>query len=191
MERIQDLIEKLGEKEVSRIGRPHDEARISYRLNSNTVKSFKEFSYITGDYTNHHIGICKLNGGQLPSYEAVSMAKELIERAYGRNGDIISAYNDAHDGTNSGLRGILDMIADQLKMESVQRYMRNVFDEIVTPNSWEDKVEIIRQFVDQYGAQFSDSLDPNQIERYAGNYSDLIHSYINGLRNTSSFFRRL
>jgi len=192
MTRIQELINKLDETALSRIGIPHDEARISYSLNKNTVDSFEEFTKIIGEYCNHHYQACISKGGRLSSHEAVSKAKELIEQEYReKNGDIVSAYNDAHNGTNTGMRGILDIIANQLKMESIRRYMRNVFDEIVAPNSWDEKVEIIRQFVAQHGFQFSTALDVNQIERYASNYRDLIQSYVNGLRSTSSIFRRL
>ena len=42
-----------------------------------------------------------------------------------------------------------DKIAEGLKAESVERYMRDMFDQHVAPNSWEDKVAIIRQFIAQ------------------------------------------
>ena len=192
MANIQNLINRIDETALSRIGLPHDEARIKYRLNKNTVNSFEEFTNIIGDYCNHHYQTCISNGGRLSSHEAMSKAKELLEQHYRQeNGDLVSAFNDCRDGTNSGLRGILDIIADQLKMKSINRYIRNVFDEIVAPNCWSDKVEIIRQFVNYYGFQFSTALDVNQIERYATNYRDLIQEYSQSLRQTSSIFRRL
>ena len=83
----------------------------------------------------------------MPTSEAYGRAKELLEREYRkRNGDIVSAFNDACDGTNGGLRAVLDAIADGLKAEVIERYITDVFDRYVAPNSWESKVDIIRQF---------------------------------------------
>ena len=103
----------------------------------------------------------------------------------------MSAFNDAHDGTNGGLRVILDIIADGLKAESVERYVRDVFDRHVAPNSWEDKVTIIREFLARCGPDLSSSIRRDEPERYAQNYRELIDAYVQGLRQTSSLFRRL
>jgi hypothetical protein len=101
------------------------------------------------------------------------------------------AYNDAHDGTSSGVRGILDIIAEGLKAESVERYIRDAFDRHVAPNSWEQKVEIIREFISRCGGYLSSSIKGNQPERYASSYVELIRNYSETLRRTSSIFRRL
>ena len=48
-----------------------------------------------------------------------------MESEYKRQGgNLMSAYKDANDGTNGGMRIILDAIADHLKEESVERYIR-------------------------------------------------------------------
>ena len=50
--------------------------------------------------------------------DATGKAKEIVEQEYRRRqGDIVTAYNNAHDGTNGGLRAILDIIAEKLKAE--------------------------------------------------------------------------
>ena len=46
-------------------------------------------------------------------------------------------------------------------------------------------------FIRECGANLSSSIRSDQPERYAQNYQDLIRTYINGLRETSSMFRRL
>ena len=102
----------------------------------------------------------------------------------------MTAYNDAHDGTNGGLRIVLDRIAEKLKAESVERYVRDAFDRYVDPSSWEQKVDIMRQFVARFGHMLSSSIRAHQPERYAQNYEELIRAYVESLRNTSSVFRR-
>ncbi len=132
------------------------------------------------------------NGGTLRRGRARSDAKALLENEYRKKGgDIVSAFNDAHDGTNGGMRVILDKIAEALKAEAVESYVTSIFDRHVAPNSWEDKVSIISQFIAYSGPYLSSSIVASQPERYAQNYSELIRSYTEGLRQTSSMFRRL
>ena len=190
---IVSLLAELDERTTAtRIGIPHDEARTRYPLGSNTVRSFDEFSWIIADYYNTHFTAVVSYGGKLPASEAASRAKELLEQEYRRRGgDIVMAYNDAHDGTNGGMRVVLDTIAEGLKAESLERYIRDAFDRYVSPNSWEQKVEIIRQFIACCGVHLGSSIRPDQLERYAQNYQELIRSYVTALQKTSSIFRRL
>jgi hypothetical protein len=193
MTSITGLLAELDERTIAqRIGIPHDEVRMRYPLQSNTVANFEEFSRIIGDYCNYHFTNCVSFGGSLSASEAVGRAKELLEQQYRRReGDIVTAFNDSHDGTNGGLRVVLDTIAEGLKAESVERHIRDAFDRYVAPNSWELKVEIIRQFIRKCGGFLSSSIRTDQPERYAQNYQELIRSYVTALQNTSSIFRRL
>jgi len=190
---INTTLAALDEREIAQhVGIPHDEARIRFPLSSNTVRDFDEFREIIGDYYNHHFACCVSDGGSLSRSEAIGRAKEALEGQYRRrNGDIVTAFNDAHDGINGGLRAVLDLIAETMKTESVERYIHDVFDRQVAPNAWEDKVELIRQFIRQCGANLSSSIRADQPERYAQNYSELIRSYVESLQRTSSIFRRL
>jgi len=193
MAAIDNLLKALDEREMAqRVGLKHDEARMSYPLQRNTVADFDAFTDVIADYYNHHFSKCVSGGGTVSRSEAAGRAKEILEKEYRRrNGDIVAAFNDAHDGTNGGMRVILDKIAEALKIESVERYIRDMFDKHVAPNSWDDKVEIIRQFIAQCGANIASSIDPKQPERYAQNFQELIRSYVQSLQTTSSIFRRL
>lgn len=193
MAALDNLLAALNERQLAQaVGLGHDEARMSYPLYHNTIADFEEFTDIIADYYNHQFTRCVSGGGALPRSEAAGRAKEILEQAYRRrNGDIVAAFNDAHDGTNGGLRVILDTLAEGLKTESVERYIREMFDKHVSPNSWEDKVEIIRQFIAQCGANLASSIDASQPERYAQSYEELIRHYARSLQATSSIFRRL
>lgn len=193
MATIDTLMAALDERTIAqRIGIPHDEARLRYQVSANTVGSFEAFTDIIADYYAHHHALCVARGGQLSHSEAAGRAKELVEQQYRkRHGDIVSAFNDVHDGTNGGLRVVLDTIAEALKSESIERYIRDIFDRHVAPNSWEQKVEIIRQFIARCSISLSASIRADQPERYAQNYNELIRSYMDALHQTSSIFRRL
>lgn len=192
MAAIDHLMSALDERQIAqRVALPHDNARMRFPLTSNTVSDFDEFSDGIGAYYNFHLQAVT-NGASLPRSEAVGRAKEILEQQYRRrNGDIVAAFNDAHDGTNGGMRVLLDTIAEGLKYEFIERYIRELFDRIIAPNAWEMKVEIIRQFIQRCGAYLATTIETDRPERYAHNYQELIRSYVDSMRDTSSIFRRL
>jgi len=193
MNTIEYILQALDERNLARrIGIKHDEARMRFPLNSNTVASFDEFNRVIGAYYSHHFSQCVAPGGTLDPYEARVRAKEALEKEYRRrDGDIVTAFNDAHEGTNGGMRVILDVIAQALRTESLDRFIREIFETHVAPNSWETKVEIIRQFIERCGVDLSTSLRTDQPERYAHEHQVLIKAYVEGLSRTSATFRRL
>jgi len=193
MAAIDELVYSLLETTVARnVTNAHDEARGRYLLPSNTVRDWPSFEDTIADYHGYHYARCVGQGGRLSRTEALGQAKEILEREYRRRrSDIAGAFADARDGTNSGLRGVLDVQADGIKADSVRHYATAQFDSRVAPNDFEAKVEIIRQFIVRFGAQLGSSVHANRPERYAHDYRPLIESYIQGLQATSSIFRRL
>lgn len=189
---LEGLLTAIDELTIARnVAAPHDDARIQYSPTRIIVGNFDEFTDAIADYYNYHLSKCVMHGGSLSHTEAAGRAKEILEQEYKRQGgSLITAFNDARDGTNGGLRIILDRIAEQLKSESVERHIRNAFDTYVTPNSWEQKVDIMRQFIGRFGPILSSSINPDQPERYAQNYEELIRAYVESLKKTSSVFRR-
>jgi hypothetical protein len=194
MNDIDTLMAALDEHQIAReVALPHDEARLAYRLKQNTVRSFDEFSKVVGDYYNHHFAHCITRGGTLPAWDACSRAKEILEYEYQRrNGlDILAAFKDALHGTNGGLRVQLDVIAEQLKAEAVERYIRDVFDRHIDPDSFAARVEILRQFAARSGIELKSWFDAQHPERYASKYKEVIRSYVKGLQHTAGTLRRL
>jgi len=80
------------------------------------------------------------------------------------------------------MRIILDIIADNLKTESTERYVRAVFHRYVDPSSWDQKVEIVRQFIARNLHILGSSVDAAHPERYAQNYDELIKAFMDGLK---------
>ena len=193
METIDHILGELEEGYVAQqVGLPHDEARLSYTLARNTVSDFREYERVIGDYYRYHFSRCVSPGGQLSQTEAVGRAKEALEAVYRRQGgNLMVSYQDAHDGTNGGLRAILDLLADQLKEEAVERHFRQVFDRYVDPSSWEEKVAIVGQFLQRWATYLSPSVRVDQPERYAREWQELVQAYVDALRRTSTVLRRL
>jgi len=193
MPNIDELVYSLQDTTVARrVTLAFDEAREQYRLPCLTAPNWFVFQDTIADCFQFLYGRCVAQGARLPRTEALGMAKETIEREYRRRrSDITGAFADAREGTNGGMRGVVDAMAEGLKAQSVTRYAADVFDSRVAPNDFEAKVDIIRQFIARFGHQLGDSIQHDRPERYANDYRTLIEAFVDGLRQTSSIFRRL
>ena len=193
MNRFSSMMKELDDRVMAqRVGIPHTEAKRRYRLDRITVGSFAEFKRLIGDFYSHVFATCITNGGRPSREHSEGQAEAILEKEYRRrNSDIVGAYRDAHDGTNGAMDQILTILSEGIKYEAMQLYTRDVFERYVEPTSWQDKVDIIRQFIDAMGDQLDDSIDPETPERYAANFQPLIQSHVEGIRRTSATARRM
>lgn len=190
---IAPLLRALTERAIAQnVTIRFDESRMRFPIRCNTVGSIDHFYDLIGNFVNHIYSECIAPGGRLSPADARGFGKDLLEREFKRRrGNIVTAYNDAHDGTNGGVRHLLDVITDALKAEAVERYVTECFDENVQKNSFEQQVEIIEAFIAQCGPHLRSEMQSCQPERYARNYEELIRAYVEALKSTSSVFRRL
>jgi hypothetical protein len=175
---------------LEHITKKHDEARLQYHTRSNTVSTDAEFDDVIADYYNHHFARCISSSG-LSRAEAAGRAKEIIESGYRRKKeDMLTAYSDGKHGYNGGMRAILDMIAEALKEEAIERHIRDVLDRYVAPTGFEEQVAIVRAIIakTQISSRY---VDPSRPERYARNYEELIRGLVEAIRLQADKFRRL
>lgn len=172
---------------------PHDEARLKYRgLKSNTVGTFDDFRDGVTDYVIYHHSECVARGGRLSPSEAWGRGKTIIETEYRRrHGDIVTAFNDARDGTNGSMRAILDLICESMKADAVAAYTTNEFDRAISPASWSERVLAVRDFIAECGPYLRADIRTAEPERYARDIRQLLEAYLEGLKSVSSMYRRL
>ena len=191
---IHSLIQMLDERFIaSQVGIPYDQARAEYRLRSIVVRSVDEFEFILTDFYSYMQSRCMAHGGRFDPALALSAAKDLLEQSYRQQhrGTLTDALNSALTGTNSGMMGVLDTLYQAMKLQATSLYVRHVFESHMSFNSWDDKVEMLKQFFETYGRYLSPDIRRDQPERYARDVEPLIRSYTDGLRQIADEFRRL
>ncbi len=176
---------------VEHITKKHDEAILQYHMDKNNVLDDTEFDDVIADYFNHHFTKCVSKGAALSRAEAAGRAKEIIEREYRRKGqDRLHAYSDGKNGSNGGMRAILDIILESLKNEALERHVRDVLDRYVAPTSFEEQVSIVKEIISKTEIS-SDYVDVNHPERYARNYEELIRGLVESIKIQAAKLRRL
>ena len=185
---LKDLESRTIAQEVER---KHLEARMQFRCPTSTVQNIDEFYDVIASYYIFHMKHCSTGGGTYNFVEAKNKAKTIVENEARRsNGDIITAYNNAHDGTQGGLGAVLDLISEGLKYEAVESYVEDVFDQHVAANQWEEKVQIISQFIAKVGSSLPENIRSGDPKRFASNYKQIIHEYAEAIRRVASSLDR-
>lgn len=147
------LMAELDPRSIARsVGLTHDDARSQYVPACSCVRDYKEFMEVIGDFYGRQFSTCVALGGRLSRSQAIGRARMAVEHAYRRHDqDITGAFRDARDGTNGGLRRILDIIADHLKNEAIEAHVEEVLDSHVSPADPDAQEEIVRQLFEKMG----------------------------------------
>jgi hypothetical protein len=189
---LENIIRELDETYViGHVTGRHDDARIQFSLNSNTVSDDAGFDTLIAEYYNHHYTKCVSGGGKLSRAEAGGKAKNILENDYRNRGmDKLNAYQDGKTGSNGGMRKILDILMERLKSEALEFHIRDVLDRYVAPTSFEEQTSIIRELIQKMPLS-SAQIDTQHPERYAKNYEELIRVLADSLKSQYASFRRL
>jgi len=189
---LENILNELDETYViQHVTGQHDDARIQFSLNSNTVSDDAAFDSLIAEYYNHHYTKCVSRGGKLSRAEAAGKAKNILEHDYHNRGmDKLNAYQDGKTGSNGGMRKILDILMDRLKSDALEFHIRDVLDRYVAPTSFEEQTSIIREII-KHRRLSQSQIDTQNPERYARNYEELIRDLARGLKAQYASFRRL
>lgn len=200
---IQAVVTALDERTIAtRVARKHDDFLLTHRVRNPRPRTFMEYVQTIGEYYGAHFSTCIAGGGAMSPARSQEEAKAIIHRQYERRDeDIVAAYNDAAEGTNGGLGSHLQMIRDALKHQDIELYVNHIFDTHVPPGgagaegdqAYQDRLELIKQFIARFGDQLADSIDIAHPERYASRseYKTLIRAYVEAIDRAGKQFRRL
>jgi hypothetical protein len=190
---LRSLLSAIDEYSIAReVSNPHEEARMKFRLHKNVVADFEEFTEVIAKYYQHHYALCVARGGVLSRSDAAGAAKELIERAYRRRqGNLISAFKDGVSGTHGGMRVVIEAISDGIREQAIDRYVRDVFDRHVAPHSFEERVAIMREFMESSGVALPRDMRGQPPERYAHEFQEILRAHVAAVAQVGSVARRL
>jgi len=175
MSTVLDAIEEaLGPIAMAeRIDRPHDDALFSYRRADAIPKDFGEYREMLREYYEYHYKATIGKNYDAPMEISMGSAVDAVESAFGNRGGVEGAFNNAVMGSDFGLHGSHQAIAQFLKETHRKYYVRWVIDSYVDPLSFDQKVALVRSLLKRYPSP-GDGFMQKRPEELAADYKALI-----------------
>jgi len=168
-----------------------DSARASFTLNSVTIGNYEEFlETITSFYIHLR---CYENSEPVKSIDqqrSRNEAVELLENTFRNNGGMEAALPRARDGTEGGMRKILDEMTDFYKLSQQQKHITAIFRQSVDSLCWDERVEFMRHAMERLKNFMPQELRNEPPERFARDYEAIIKAYVNGMDKFNQLLRR-
>lgn len=130
----------------------HDVARESFTVPKMIVADHQEFKYLITSYVEHHKKA--VGEGQTTAAAAFGEAKRIVDRAFEEDrfqDGYARALQIARDGTDGGMRTILNQIADVIKQNALANYIDHVYYHHIDVLSKDDNLALSRAFYRRFG----------------------------------------
>jgi len=150
VDRILDL---LDQETINRtVLLQHDYARETFKLPRITVRDHQEFAYLLRSYVEHHVRT--VGDGELSEATSFGEAKRIVDYAFNQDPyqeGYARALQMALDGSEGGMRAVLNEVADALKRRALQAYTDHVYHHHINVNSKDDNRALSRAFYHRFG----------------------------------------
>jgi len=171
------------------INQPIDAARSTYILHSVITASYDSFIDIITSFYIHLVRHTKTIIEPVDITAASAEALELLEKTFSGKGGIRTAFSEARDAINGGLRLILDSLTDQFKREQQEMHINRVLKLALDPLDWDTKVQIIKDLLEKLKHVFPQDLLDVEPEKYADHYETIVRTYVNSCNQLKSVIR--
>ncbi|KPL24974.1 MAG: hypothetical protein AMJ75_02235 [Phycisphaerae bacterium SM1_79] len=161
------ILSLINEQALSQKFRAIDSARACFILESLRIQSYEELINTLQAYYIHlqrHTG----SSPEVPDMgDARSEIIKLLKRTFYDKGGDKAAFLQARDGTQGGVRSILDMLTEQYKADKQDAYITRVFKDATADMDWEERVACIRAIMNKIGPSLPQELRNQPPERFA------------------------
>ncbi|HBG25743.1 MAG: hypothetical protein A2Y10_20300 [Planctomycetes bacterium GWF2_41_51] len=168
-----------------------DSARASFILDSVTVGNYEDFlETVTSFYIHLQCYENSKPAESIDQQRARNEAIELLENSFRDAGGMAAALQRARDGTDGGMRKILDEMTDFHKLQQQQRHITATFRQAVDSLSWDERVQFMKDAMDRLKIFIPEHLKDEHPERFARDYETIAKAYVKGMDKLNQLIRR-
>jgi len=161
------IVSQINEQALARKFGTIDSARACFILESIKVKSYEELIDILQAYYTHLRRYIGFSPEKPDISEVRSEAIKLLERTfYNKGGDKI-AFAWARDGTEGGIRTILDRCTEQYKADKQDAYVNRVFKDAISDMNFCQRIECMQAIINEVGRFLPEEIKNQPPERFA------------------------
>ena len=146
-----------------------DSTRACFVLEQPKFETFQEFIDVLETYIIHlqrYIG----SSFEIPNTDAPrNKAVELLKNTFNNKGGDKAAFVQARNGTQGGIRFILDMITEQCKAEKQDAYIDRVLKDAIPDMTLDERVKCIQAIMKKIGPFLPEEIRNQPMKRFARN----------------------
>ncbi len=159
------------------VGAPIEAARASFRLETVTARNNQECLAVV---TSFYVHMVRHRGTEIRVAEPSSLEGEAVdwlEKAFARQGGVKAAYAEARSGIRGRLKFILDVLTEEMRFEEEDKRRNWVFTKFLSGLEYEERVELVRAFMDLLAPHLQDEVLASPPERYVKHAEVLLRTY--------------
>jgi len=173
---------------ANKLGVPIDSARASFVLASSTVQSYDEFIEIVEAFFMHMQGYLSGDVPAVPNLQHISgKAMALLTGTFRDHGGPRGAFARARDGTEGGIRSVLDAMTEQYKKQLQIEEVNVVLEKALADMDWPDRVSFTRGAMKRLGPFLSAEMRNEPPERFAKDAGEIAKTYIRSISSIQRF----
>lgn len=189
---VNAVVAEISDKALARkIGIPVDSARAAFVMQGVIIDTKEDFDESVASFflsLMRHMGwLVGTSDAQCVSGEAF----ELIDRAFRDKGGEKAARAEARDGTQGGMRFVLDRMTEQFKREQQAKHVSGVLKRALDETRYEEEVEFIRALLARIRHCLPPELQNEPPERFAEHYEHIAQAYVQSLDHVSRLLRTM
>ncbi len=180
---IQDILDMLHISVIGKkIDEPHYMIREAYKLPRYIARDYNDCCELGTKYLQYHFSKWTNCPTLLPTDMAFAQVREILDKL---QGGFVGAVKNAIRGREKGLVGFIDVIADSLRDEAVEKYIMYVVTTHIPPMDYDLKVRLMKEYLKKYASHILPNEQLMSPYELAANIESLIKfhmEWINSLR---------
>ncbi|MHC4116581.1 MAG: hypothetical protein ACYSWO_03630 [Planctomycetota bacterium] len=177
---------------ADKFGIPIDSARASFVLASSTVESYEEFTEIVESFFVHLQGYLSADIPAVSNLQLIgAKALALLEATLRDYGGPEGAFARARDGTDGGLRSVLDAMTEHYKRKLQTEEVNVVLEKALADMDWPDRVSFARGAMKRLRPFLSAEMRDESPERIAKHAGEITKACIRSISNIKRLFKKM
>ncbi|MHC4165379.1 MAG: hypothetical protein ACYSWQ_00275 [Planctomycetota bacterium] len=177
---------------AKKFGIPIDSARASFVLASSTVESYDEFIEIVESFFVHLQGYLNADIPAVSNLQLIGgKVLALLEATFRSYGGPEGAFAQARDGTDGGLRSVLDAMTEQYKKQLQTEEVNVVLEKALADMDWSDRVDFTKGAMKRLGPFLPHEIRQEPPDRFARSADEIARAYVRSVSSIQKFLSTL
>jgi len=187
------VVAQISELELAtRFGIPIDSARASFVLGSSKTRSYQDFIETIESFYVHLQGyISGTNPAGMDVEHVKDGAWTLLEQTFQRHGGSDAAFARSRDGTEGGIRSVLDVMTERYKVEQQAQYIEATLKRSLSRMDRDEQLCFMRGALHRLGPLLPAEIREQPPEQFANHADEIAKAYVRSISGIERLLRTM